>query len=650
MKGNTNKSPFSDAITDFNRGMRCDIDPNDASGIYPVLLKNIHLGQKGSLVTRPGRAIAKDVTTITDYSGGGSVDLDETDFGHGGAGVPITGTGELFIRFVAAGKMIDVYPDNSTYNNLYYLALSPMFVYETVTGTVTADAVGRLVDLNLTAGTLTSATNNCVCRNMETGEVVGVTWLGSTHLTTDHEVDWPDPVELRFYSKVRFDETGNYMVGSGDEDLIKRTGTDLDGDFSAKYLTVSSDRLFMADFYTGWGFGATYGRQMIVQSQIVDGSIIDGTAQIYKVNGLCAADADTAGANTVTITTSIFTADMVNGYIWNSSNQQLYKILAFTSATVVETDNDTSMWDNDPVYVIHPDDVFLVPSDVTGIKHIGEYLAGFDLYALYLIDFNNASSRKFPGRGCQAHDTIALSDDNDLFWLGTNGIYMMPTSGSPVRISDTLTNKATGEDIFSLINYTNHEKMFGSIVNDEYWLYVGDLTGEYHNQTLTDVVLVYNIASASWRVESHPLVVVRSGLGRFMQQATYILSNENPVLYKLDPQGEDAIYDSTNTTPVDWMVIYEDLIFKSPTKSKTADFIIRYKADAAITVEVKTNDMDEYDTVATLEATEGEYLSVPIIFSEPGQSYDLRISGSGYVDISSINFNGEMESIKEERK
>jgi hypothetical protein len=71
------------------------------------------------------------------------------------------------------------------------------------------------------------------------------------------------------------------------------------------------------------------------------------TDTFYDATGTCAANADSAGANTVTTTTEIFEAYHEGAaYIYNTTDGEIHLIIGFTDGDTVTTDGSTSGWDN----------------------------------------------------------------------------------------------------------------------------------------------------------------------------------------------------------------------------------------------------------------------------------------------------------------
>jgi hypothetical protein len=153
----------------------------------------------------------------------------------------------------------------------------------------------------------------------------------------------------------------------------------------------------------------------------------------YDATGTCAANADVAGANTVTVTADTFEAYHDGAaYLYNSTEGVLRFITGYTSAKVVTTDGDTSTWDNDTVYVLI--NYFTQDGKCTGITSYQEKFISFDEDNMYQWDPSSTWSYKIPGFGCVNERTIQSVDGN-LIWVDREGVYLYNGSNRPIDIS-----------------------------------------------------------------------------------------------------------------------------------------------------------------------------------------------------------------------
>lgn len=558
---NTMANTFQIGLNLFNRGMRCDGDPDDVGLEYPMLIKNLSLGKLGSMVT------TRELVPI------GSVEsIDTIKYGYAlGSRVKSDGSVEL-------QKIID-----SNFRDLQY--------YNPTTNTWTTR--------------ITSIYTN--------GEVYMVDFLGKMYTCANAASQF-----LKWN-----DENGNGTVA---------------GNYVAKYIEVVENQLFM-----------------VVRDlpRIVFWSR-PNTDQFYRYSGTCGADADIAGANTVTTTTDVFRTSHVGAYIYNVTDGVYAKVLSYTSATVVTTDTTTSGWDNDTIYVL--EDFFVAKSDITALASVNERIAVFDSYNLYIVDIANNQREMFSNRGTLSQRSVAVNDSGDIYWVSPFGYYRKAINGVPEKISNFITNQVDIAGIFDLIDKSDFDIIPGGIVGDDYVTYIYELTDTYEGQTITNFMLCFNMVQNSWRIETVQIPSTQNTDGFPSRiKAFHRTRDENnqPVTYALSavfntsmlpsvPEGNGIVYKMAvgSQEDVDWEIIFWNTTLGRPNQEKTFNIDIRYRSSVDFTIELSL-EHGAYGSAKTLRAKD-DYTTVNLNWGKTAETIGLRIYGTGYVDISSFIINGEV--------
>jgi hypothetical protein len=229
------------------------------------------------------------------------------------------------------------------------------------------------------------------------------------------------------------------------------------------------------------------------------------TDTFHKATGTCAANADVAGANTVTATTEIFTPDMIGSVLYNTTDGAMNVITGWTSGTVVTTDTATSTWDNDTVYVLKNN--FKLDGSCTGNITFKENFVSWDEDKIYMWDPIGEWSSELEGFGCSNYRTVAIGGGY-LFWMNREGIYKWDGSSRPEDISKKLKDKINGLGVWDTIDMSKLAEFAAGVDNiqDKYYLSVSDMAtvSGAPSSALTNIVLIYDIQKEAWTVEQYP--------------------------------------------------------------------------------------------------------------------------------------------------
>lgn len=531
---NTMANTFQIGLNLFNRGMRCDGDPDDVGLEFPMYIKNMSLEKLGSIVT------SRELSNIGIESGA------HTGIGRGlGSRVKSDGTTEI-------QKVID----------------------------------GNIEYLNSVNNTWTSRVANAYTT---TTEVYMVDFLSKMYTCGDADSQY-----LKYN-----DESGNGTVT---------------GNFEAKFIAVVENQLFMVD--------RNLPRVMFWSRPNTD--------QFYRYSGTAAANADVAGANTITTTADVFRASHLGAYVYNATEGVYAKIIAYTSATVVTTDTATTTWDNDSIYVF--EDFFIAKSNITALASVNERIAVFDAYNLYLVDITNSQRELFSYRGTLSQRCVAVNDNGELFWGSPYGFFRKSVSGAPEKISNFLNNRAELNGVFNLIEANNFSTFAGGIVNDDYVSGVGSLSAQFEEMNLQDLVLCFNNIQNSWRTEEYTAKIFHRAVTTSGNLKTYCMSSgSGGIVY--DVNGGDY-------TTVDWELVFWNTTLGRPSQEKTFNIDIRYRSSVDFTIELSL-EHGAYGSAKTLRAKD-DYTTVNLSWGKTAETIGLRIYGTGYVDISSFVINGEV--------
>ena len=364
------------------------------------------------------------------------------------------------------------------------------------------------------------------------------------------------------------------------------------------------------------------------------------TDTFYDATGTCAANADVAGANTVTATTGIFEAYHEGAaYLYNATEGVLRYITGFTSSTVVTTDGATSTWDNDTIYVII--NYFTQDGKCIGITSFNEKFISFDEDNMYQWDPSSTWSYKMPGFGCVNERTIQ-DVNGSLIWVDREGIYLYDGSNRPIDISRKIKDPVDGYGLFDLINPSNFNQLAAGSFDGKYYLSVGDLStlSGAPASAITNAEFVFDVSNGCWMLNSRDdePVVYSTFINSTGAKDLYYGEKSATAVYKMNTGTTDD--DSAGTaSAISLEARTMDYIFDDPTiEYRVANFYVRYKAGGDVTVSYAYNG-GSYTTLDTLSSS--STITVERILPKvqcQGFCHSLKFTCSSTMMIEAIGF------------
>lgn len=121
--------------------------------------------------------------------------------------------------------------------------------------------------------------------------------------------------------------------------------------------------------------------------------------------------------------------------------------------------------------------------DITGMEEAWGKLVVFTEYQAYFYD--GSTWRAIWAQGCSSHRTIKKKGAY-MFWCDFDGVWAS-TGGQPQNISG---------EIYSMFKAANPRTMFSEIIDEQYWVYFGNITvGEV---SYINLVAVFDIGKSIW--------------------------------------------------------------------------------------------------------------------------------------------------------
>lgn len=364
------------------------------------------------------------------------------------------------------------------------------------------------------------------------------------------------------------------------------------------------------------------------------------TDRFYDKTGTCAANADSAGANTVTTTADVFEAYHEGAaYLYNSTDGVLRFIIGFTDATTVTTDGDTSGWNDDTVYVLI--DYFAQDGGCKGIVSFQEKFVSFDEDNMYSWDPSSTWSYKTPGFGCVNERTI-VNVDGYLIWVDREAIYLYDGSSRPIDISSKIKDGVDGYGLFDLINPSNFSQLAAGSFDGKYYLSVGDLSTQTGApaSAITNAEFVYNVASSSWTINSRDdePVVYSTFIGSTGAKDLYYGEKTNLAVYKMNTGTTDAD-SATGTSAISVEARSPHYTFQDPTiQYRISAFFIKYKSGGTVTVAYSA-DEGAYSTIDTLASSSTVTVEKILPATEcQGFTHSLKLTCSSTMTVEAIGF------------
>jgi hypothetical protein len=364
------------------------------------------------------------------------------------------------------------------------------------------------------------------------------------------------------------------------------------------------------------------------------------TDTFYDATGTCAANADSAGANTVTTTTEIFEAYHEGAaYIYNTTDGEIHLITEFTDADEVTTDAATSGWDNDTVYVLI--DYFTQDGEVTGITSYQGNFISFDEENMYIWDPASTWSEKIPGFGCVNERTIR-NVNGYLIWADREAIYMYNGSGRPIDISQKIKDPVDGYGLFDLINSSNFSQMAAGAFDGKYYLSVGDLStvSGAPASAITNAEFVFDTSNGAWVLNSRDdePVVYSTFINSSGSKDLYYGEETAMAVYKMNTGSTDD--DSAGTaTAFTVEARTPHYTFNDPTiEYRISAFYVKYKSGGNVTVTYSSNE-GSYGTLDTLSSS-SDITVVKILPTTEcsGFTHSLKFTCSSTMEIQAVGF------------
>lgn len=154
--------------------------------------------------------------------------------------------------------------------------------------------------------------------------------------------------------------------------------------------------------------------------------------------------------------------------------------------------------------------------EITGLAENWDYLIIFTATSAYY--YNQSSKKKLWERGCSNHRTIKKTDSY-LIWADGDGVYVSANLGRPQNIAG---------NVIDFIRGSTPANYFAELVDEEYHLYVGDVTVD--GVAYTNVDLIFNFPTSSWRWEE--------------------LTDEMTIFARYNDSGEQRLYMGDNAGQV----------------------------------------------------------------------------------------------------
>jgi len=215
---------------------------------------------------------------------------------------------------------------------------------------------------------------------------------------------------------------------------------------------------------------------------------------------------------------------------------------------------------------------------ITGLGSNWDKLYIFTEYSAYYYD--QVQKKKAWDVGCIEHRTIKNLGPY-MIWVNRDGVWQS-SSGRPMNIAGRILDFVKAAVVLG-------NTMFAEVVDDEYHLYLGDVT--VNSLSYTNCSVIYNIATQSWRTaEYHDNFTIFAKYNNSGDDRLYMGCNDGEVMeltkyYDSTPSYAD---DGNNITAYFKTKQYD---LEDPTISKTIQKVIAY-ADRAQGLNLKAEIID----------------------------------------------------------
>jgi hypothetical protein len=372
------------------------------------------------------------------------------------------------------------------------------------------------------------------------------------------------------------------------------------------------------------------------------------TDTFHSATGTAAANADVAGANTVTATSSIFTPDMIGGFLYNTTDSVINFITGYTSGTVITTDAATSGWDNDTLYVLSNN--FKHDGTMTAAATYQENFVSFDnLNKMYVWDPTRNSGRGWSqdidNAGCVSHRTLQVVNGN-LIWANRSGVWLWGGAGKPIDISPRLNDRVDGLGYWNLIDGSNWTTLCAGVRESQgkYYLSVGTF------QTVSgapasaeaNVILVFDTKTGNWYHFSLPDRIISfvnftdtNGLEQLVG-----IGSTDAAIWPIETGTTDVDGDGATSTISASAITQHHKIFPNDPMytERISEYYVKYTSLGTVTVSTSV-DRGSYSSVVTLAAASSpKVVTIQPNTSTEGFTHSLKFAWSGAAKIEGYGF------------
>lgn len=225
--------------------------------------------------------------------------------------------------------------------------------------------------------------------------------------------------------------------------------------------------------------------------------------------------------------------------------------------------------------------------EIKGISSNWDLLAVFTEYSTFF--YNETSLYKAFDVGCSNHRTIKNAGAY-MIWANMDGVWIS-TGGRPQNIAGR---------VIDFIRYANMTNAFAEVVDEEYHLYVGNVTVNGVSYGNTD--LIYNIPTGTWRWHEygHAMSIFARA---YSDGEDFLLSGTSAVtgsgkVYQMGKFTDTTLLKTDDTLPIHSWFQTGALRLGDPSMSKSLGKIVAY-ADRAQGLQLKARVVDRNSLAVT---------------------------------------------------
>lgn len=381
------------------------------------------------------------------------------------------------------------------------------------------------------------------------------------------------------------------------------------------------------------------------------------TDNFPATTGTVAANADVAGAGTITATTSVFEPEMVGGFFYNTDTAQWLLITAWQSGTVINVVGDTSAMDDNAFVVLR--NVFKQDNACTGLIGFREMFVSFDERKMYMWDPTNDWSDENPRSGCVNYRTVKVVDGL-LLWASRSGIWLWSGQGKPQDITSKFRNKVNGYGIWDLIDTTIWADACAHSFESEgiYELHLGTLKtlSGAPASALPNVSLVYDVKKGTGYLKTYARSprIFTTFINSDGEELNLFGTNDTSAIYQMRTNHTDQDEDEAlHAIAVDWRTAHH--VLGDPRFMRSIEaYFVKYISRCHIEVGLSVNRQNPVDVVSLPPASEVTIYQINPKAETQGFSHSLKFSnqnvgavtftGSGLDDLTTNEtYNGETD-------